>query len=319
MPCRADEPDAGAALESLLVACERAGLREAAATVEVVVCVNGVAAGGEEERCAPRAAVRAVCGRARVPLRELWLPARGERGERGFRCTVLLTESRGKPLAWNAIWRWAEAADTVIFCDADVRVEPEAVVHLLARAERDPSLRLVAAREIPLTDPRATLWSRLGAIPYRFDFGNAGGRLYLIRKDALGGDGMPEDLLLEDAWLTVAVGRQRVAKETAAKVFFLPPGTWRDYFAERVRTEGGKIQIGRLRPTLGSPGSAARYRWGDFWRGIAVREYPLVMLALAVRAAARVWARLRVVRRGYYSLYRPFGSTKGWGSVSSPW
>ena len=72
----------------------------------------------------------------------------------------------------------------------------------------------MAARETPILEAGSSIWSRMGALPYRFNFGNAGGRLFLIRKDALSGP-MPEDLLLEDAWLTVAVGKQRVRKAHA--------------------------------------------------------------------------------------------------------
>jgi len=151
----------------------------------------------------------------------------------------------------------------------------------------------------------------MGAIPYRFDFGNAGERLYLIRKDALSG-AMPEDLLLEDAWLTATVGKHRVAKELRAQVFFLPPTTWRDCFAERVRTEGGKLQLSRVHRALLAVGPVAQYDWSQFWRELAVREYPLVVCAVGLRALARLWAWIALMRRDFYTLYRPFSSTKGW-------
>jgi glycosyltransferase involved in cell wall biosynthesis len=226
--------------------------------------------------------------------------------------TVLLTEQAGKPLAWNTLWRWA-GGEMVLFCDADVRVDKDAVYYLYTRLQQDAQLRLVAAREVPVLEGEGTLWSRMGAIPYRFNFGNAGGRLLLIRKDALPG-GMPEDLLLEDAWLTVAVGRHHVAKEMRAQVFFLPPATGRDYFAERVRSEGGKLQIRRAHGALLAAGPIAEYRWSQFWQGIALQEYPLIILALAVRGLARLWARLALTRKDFYALYRPFSSTKGWMS-----
>jgi cellulose synthase/poly-beta-1,6-N-acetylglucosamine synthase-like glycosyltransferase len=223
---------------------------------------------------------------------------------------VLLTERKGKPSAWNALWRQARGK-MVLFCDADVRVESNAVYHLYTRLREEPRLRLVAAREVPVLQDGGTWWSRMGAIPYRFNFGNAGGRLYLIRTDALSGT-MPEDLLLEDAWLTVAVGRHRVVKEFRAHVFFLPPATWRDCFAERVRTEGGKLQLAQAHRALLAAGPVAQYDWLQFWREIAVREYPLVVCAVGLRALARLWARIVLMRKGFYALYRPFSSTKGW-------
>ena len=309
VPCRADEPDLGGTLETLLAAWRRAGLTSGP-SAEMVICINGMR--GDDD-CPPRVAAREVCAGWGLPVSEVWLPAKTRRPQGGFCCTVLLTAQAGKPRAWRAIWAWAAEAVAVVFCDADVRVDPDAVAHLLARRELDSHLGLVAATEVPRVGAQPTLWTRIGAIPYRFDFGNAGGRLYLLRKDALAVD-MPEDLLLEDAWLTVAVGRSRVAKEPRARVRFLPPATWKDYFAERVRTEGGKIQIrGLCRPRAGGE-PVARYRLADFWHGIAFREYPLVALGLGVRALARLWARVLLARRDFYSLYRPFGSTKGWAS-----
>ncbi len=223
---------------------------------------------------------------------------------------VLLTERKGKPPAWNALWRKARGK-VVLFCDADVRIESEAVYYLYTRLQRESHLRLVAAREVPVLQDGGTWWSRMGAIPYRFDFGNAGGRLYVLRKDALS-SAMPEDLLLEDAWLTVAVGKHRVAKELRAHVLFLPPATWRDCFAERVRTEGGKLQLARAYRVLLAAGPVAQYDWSQFWREIAIGEYPLVACAVGLRALARLWAWLALTRKGFYALYRPFSSTKGW-------
>jgi hypothetical protein len=210
------------------------------------------------------------------------------------------------------LWRWVKS-ELILFSDADVRVDAEALYYLWSRLQQEPQLRLVAAREVPVLKDGGTMWSRMGAIPYRFNFGNAGGRLLLLRKEALP-NGIPEDLLLEDAWLTVAVGRQRVAKEMRAQVFFLPPATGRDFFAERVRTEGGKLQIRRLYKELLVAGPIAQYHWPQFWHEIRPAEYPLVVFALLVRWLARLWARLSLTRKDFYALYRPFTSTKGWES-----
>jgi len=312
IPCRADEPGLGATLESLYVACQHSVL-PAGLIRELLVCINGVEA---ESANAPRVAVRDFCARHDIPLREAnETSARRlstELAEKAKfpQCLVLSTKRKGKPLAWNMLWRQA-VGEMVLFCDADVRVDHEAILRLYARLQREPHLQLVAAREVPAFAGKGTVWERMGALGYRFDFGNVGGRLLLIRKGALP-DGMPEDLLLEDAWLTVAVGRQRVAKEWQAQVYFLPPATGRDYFAERVRTEGGKLQIRRMHGHLLQHGPIATYRWRQFFANIALREYPLVLFGLLVRAAAQVWARVAVLNKGFYALYRPFRTTKQW-------
>ena len=210
----------------------------------------------------------------------------------------------------NALWRWARG-DLLAFCDADVRVAPDALARLYAALQNDAQARLVAAREVPVVDAQASLWSRLGALPYRFDFGNAGGRLFMIRRDALISP-LPEDLLLEDAWLTVAVGKSHVRKHMQAQVFFVPPRTWNDYFAERVRTEAGKIQLRRQHAALLEPGPVAAYPWAEFVRRLTWPEYGLALVALAIRGLARLWAWGRLRRGGFYRLYRPFRSTKRW-------
>jgi len=335
IPCHADEPGLAATLESLGAACQHHAL-PAGLVVELMICINGVVL---ETPCVPLGAVRDFCTRHRIPLEEHWialreaetlpspiprfldspirfldLPASSRLVAPFPHCTVLLTERRGKPPAWNMLWQWARS-ELVLFSDADVQVDAEAVYHLWARFQQEPGLQLVAAREVPVLKDGGTLWSRMGAIPYRFNFGNAGGRLLLLRKEALP-NGIPEDLLLEDAWLTVAVGRQRVAKELHAHVFFLPPATGRDYFAERVRTEGGKLQIRLRHKELLTAGPIAQYRWSQFWREIQLAEYPLVLLALLLRGVARLWARVALTRKDFYALYRPFTSTKGWESPS---
>ena len=213
----------------------------------------------------------------------------------------------------NALWQWA-CGELLLFCDADVRVDPQAIASLYAHVQTEPQVGLVAARETPILEAGSSIWSRMGALPYRFNFGNAGGRLFLIRKDALSGP-MPEDLLLEDAWLTVAVGKQRVRKAMQAQVFFVLPRTWRDYFAERVRAEGGKIQLRRQHAHLLENGPVAEYPWAEFLRKIRIREYGLALVALCIRGLARVWAWGRLQRSGFYTLYRPFVSTKRWGSA----
>ncbi|MBM4257736.1 MAG: hypothetical protein FJ147_17820 [Deltaproteobacteria bacterium] len=344
IPCRASEPGLRQTLESLYEACSHTQLPPGSIS-ELLVCINGIRSG---EACAPLQAVREFCQQHKIECEEVWIahqrvekeaekrrPEKGmgesERGRTGDhpshsfffpdspiprfpdsfpRCTVLLTDQKGKPPAWNTLWHWATGT-MVLFSDADVRIDGDAVYALSLRMQQDATLNLVAAREVPFLPNGGTLWSRIGAIPYRFDFGNAGGRLLLLRKAVLP-NGIPEDLLLEDAWLTVAVGKAHVAKEWNARVCFVPPTTWRDYFAERVRTEGGKLQIQREHGQLLAAGPIAEYRWSQFWQKISPSEYPLVALSTVIKGVARLWARVALLRKDSYSLYHPFSSTKEW-------
>ena len=309
IPCRADEPGLGHTLDSLLAACRSPELPPACLR-EILVCLNGVTAG---RPCPPLHAVREFCTHHAVSLDEIDLSSAQERTPQataGLRCVVLTADWRGKPRAMNALWSWARGS-VLAFCDADVRVAPDALAGLYAALQNDAQARLVAAREVPVLDARASLWSRVGALPYRFNFGNAGGRLFMIRRDALISP-LPEDLLLEDAWLTVAVGKSHVRKHTQARVFFVLPQTWNDYFAERVRTEAGKIQLRRQHAGLLEHGPVADYPWAEFVRRLTWPEYGLALIALAIRGLARLWAWGRLRRGGFYRLYRPFRSTKRW-------
>ena len=324
IPCRGSEPGLRTTLESVHEACLHQRL-PAGLITELLICINGIRLG---EECVPLTAMREFCQRHQVKCEEMWVEYEegagdehrsprpvpfplGERGPRTFpRCTILLTERKGKPPAWNTLWRWAQGT-MVLFSDADVRIDRNSVYALYTRMQQEPTLNLVAAQEVPFLPDGGTLWGRMGAIPYRFNFGNAGGRLLLLRKTVLP-NGIPDNLLLEDAWLTVAVGRSHMTKELHAQVFFVPPMTWRDYFAERVRTEGGKLQILREHRKLLVAGPIAQYHWPHFWRALSIREYPLVLLSLGIKGVARLWARLALTRKDFYSLYRPFSSTKGW-------
>ena len=309
IPCRADEPGLGDTLDSLFAACVSPEL-PAACLQEILICLNGTPAG---QPSPPLHAAREFCARHAVSLDEIDLSSAEERAPQadvGLRCLVLVADWRGKPRAMNALWRWARGG-LLLFCDADVRVDPDALARLYAQIQNDAQVRLVAAREVPVLDTKASVWSRMGALPYRFNFGNAGGRLFVIRRDALRAP-LPEDLLLEDAWLTVAVGKQHVRKNLQARVFFVLPQTWGDYFAERVRAEGGKIQLRRHHADLLEHGPVANYPWAEFIRQIEWYEYGLVVLALGVRGLARLWAWGRLRRSGFYGLYRPFRSTKRW-------
>ncbi len=331
IPCRADEPDLGSTLESLFVASLSPRL-PAGCVRELLICINGVGparACPEPSRraCPPLLAVRDFCARHALSLQEIVLssaaqaqtqqqsastPGAEEPG--ALTCCVLLADWRGKPRAMNTLWQWARG-DLLLFCDADVRIDPQAIGYLYAHWQAEPQVRLVAACETPMLEAQASIWSRMGALPYRFNFGNAGGRLFLIRKDALSAP-MPEDLLLEDAWLTVAVGKPQVRKALPAQVFFVLPKTWGDYFAERVRAEGGKMQIRRQHAALLANGPVATYPWAEFVRRLHWHEYGLALMALCIRGLARLWAWRRLKQVGFYTLYRPFSSTKHWGAAS---
>lgn len=312
IPCRADEPSLHVTLESLLTACRHPGLPPDL-HIEVVICINGLRRG---EECRPLTAVRQVCAHHTIPLQEYDVTDSWPQRDRvSLSFTVLRSERMGKPVAWNAIRRWV-ASEAILFCDADVWVGEEAISCLYSTLQANSHLRLVASRQVPLLTRGDGWLCRAAALPYRFYFHNVSGRLYIMRRDALVGD-MPEGLLFEDAWLTVAVGKRWIAQDPRAQVFFLPPATLHDCLAERVRTEAGKIQIKRSHPALLAQGPAAEYPWREFMRGIRLRELPLALLLLSIRTFAHVRVRLALRAGEGQNLWQVVVSSKQWEKKTS--
>lgn len=305
IPCFVTEPSLDVTLESLLAAC--CSPRLDGVCIEIVLCINGSASPGE---CVPLAAVRRVCARRDVPVREVGV-GEGRRREPLARLsvTVLCTARSGKAVAWNVIRRWV-ASDAIVFCDADVLVDVEAITRLYETLQANPELQLITSAEIPLLTPRDGWIRRAAALPYKFDLRTVSGKLHIMRSQAVGS--MPEGLLFDDAWLTLTVGKPRIVRERAARVFFLPPATARDWLAERVRTEAGKLQLKRSYPQLFVDGPTAEYPWRMFFKNIALREYPLALLLLTMRAFARVRAHAALRAGTEGCLWRPVHSSKQW-------
>lgn len=259
---RADEPALGATLRSLERAAGALAARGHA--TQFAICVNG----GEGRRAAADARAFAECMRS-------------------VRTSVIREPRADKARAWNLV-RQACTTPLVVFCDADVEVASDALVRLVDALERNPGAALASARQVPSLDG-ATLVARAAALPYRFDFGVVGGRLYAFRTAEL--ERMPEGLLLEDGWLSARLGRDRLLTVAEAHVRFHPPATVADYFRERLRTEAGKVQIREERRALGRvPEPIAAYPWSEMRRRLGPADWPLVAFNVGVRACARLAA-----------------------------
>jgi len=259
---RADEPSLGATLRSLERAAGQLAARGHA--TQFAICVNG----GEG---------RLAAADARAFAESM----------RSVRTSVIREPRADKARAWNLV-RSACTTPFVVFCDADVEVAPDALVRLVETLESRPDVALASARQVPRLDG-ATLVARAAALPYRFEFGVVGGRLYALRAGSV--ERMPEGLLLEDGWLSSRLGRDRLVTVAAAEVRFRPPATVADYFRERLRTEAGKVQIREERRAGGGPrGPIASYPWSEMRRRLGPTDWPLVAFNLGVRACARVAA-----------------------------
>ena len=147
IPCRADEPDLGSTLESLFAASLSPQLPSGCVR-ELLICINGVGPDQpcpepSRRACPPLLAVRDFCARHAITIQEIALssaeqaqeyarqqprPSSGAEGQGAWTCRVLLADWRGKPRAMNTLWQWA-CGDLLLFCDADVRLDPQAIAH----------------------------------------------------------------------------------------------------------------------------------------------------------------------------------------------
>ncbi len=296
VPASSGEDDLPATLASL--AASAAG---GTGPVEILVAVNGP----DDEPSPAVAGVEEFARSARLPI----VRPGATPPPTGACVRLLRLAPRSKTAAWNAI-RAAARAPIIVFADADVRVAPVAIPLLVARLAAAPDLAIVAGREEPVVTPADGLVAKVAALPHRFDFGNVPGRLYALRTAALP-EPMPASVLHEDAYLSVRLGRARFAKEPDAVVRLRPPTTWSEYLRQRIRNEVGKLQLVHEFPELHRAHGFGTYPWRRFVREIAPREYPLVVLSMAVRAYARLRA-IRQIRHGFHRGWAVLPSTKRW-------
>lgn len=319
IPASASEADLGGTLASLNLSAGRSGR-----SYELLVAING------PERPSPAlASVRVFAATAGLPLTisgddvesaapdahldgETIVGAAIEDGRDGAvlpAIRVLRLAARSKIVAWNAI-RDAAGTALIVFADADVRVSADAIALLAARLEAEPDLAAVAGREVAVVGRTDGFVTRVGALPYRFDFANIPGRLYAVRTAAMP-SAIPADVIAEDGYLTVQLGRDRFTREPRAVVYLRPPGTWTEYLTQRVRHELGKIQLVREFAEPRRAHGFGRSPWRAFARDIRVGEYPLVAASLAVRgvAHARAWWQ---ARRGFAAGWPVLSTTKRW-------
>jgi len=168
------------------------------------------------------------------------------------RVRVFETSVRGKPNAWN-ILRENASGRVLYFMDADVFAVQGAFESLARALARDPRMVAAGARCIPVNLNSDRL-SRLIAPPPSPILCLNGG-LYAVNarrlSERLGERGfarMPRDIICEDLWLTMVIGKRRWMEVPHAGALYLLP-----QFGERVLT-GQRIRWGlrQLRREYGS-------------------------------------------------------------------
>ena len=256
VPCHRDEP---------AVARTLADLSDSLAQLDgarLVVCINGPGA-----KTSP--AATAV---AEVPGAE-----------------VRFIDKASKPAAWNLLR--SEPADVTVFSDADVRIEPGSVPALVDALEEHPDAVLASAAQRP--EAVASLPSRVAAIPFKLAWGGVAGTLYAARTEWL--PQMPDDVILDDAWLWAAasaMGEGAVVRVPEAIATFRPASSWRDLWRQRLRAEAGKRQLRSWNVRLAPAPKASRPSTATL-RTYRPTELPAVAALAAIKLGAAIWSKFR--------------------------
>lgn len=225
-----------------------------------------------------------------------------QRALSAVRGRVLVEETRaGKCSALNLIVANASGS-IVVFCDADVCVEPGALPHLLSTMEADDSIGLVYGR-MEVVVGRSWLWSALARQSaaalhaYRLLPGQAGSWMvcgYLFAVRCRSWEPIPAGIVVDDVFVGESVQAQgfNVRYEDASLVFVRYPQTLRDYVAQKLRNRMGRQQL---------PVVVFRRRRRPRWVGLdalrrspitAVQFLPVVLVdgLLTATAWAFLWA-----------------------------
>lgn len=266
--CHQDEPAVGRTVAELSDDID--GIEDG----RIVVCVNGPA---------PRTSI-AAAQLAEVP---------------GVQVRFL--DRPSKPAAWNVLR--AEPADVTVFSDADVSIAAGSLPALVDAIARSPAAVIAAGAQRPV--PAGSFAGRAAATPFKLGWGGVAGTLYAARTAWL--PEMPEDVILDDAWLWAqasAEGERALVRVPQAVAIFHTPATWRDLWRQRLRAEAGKRQIREweLRLAPAPPGARPSL---ETVRAYPPSEWPAVAALAATKVAAALWSRVRPAG------WRPATSTKG--------
>ncbi|MCX8189828.1 MAG: glycosyltransferase [Candidatus Diapherotrites archaeon] len=162
---------------------------------------------------------------------------------------------KSKALAWKRIVHSSSpAASKIFFVDADVVVHHHALERIAAAFKEKPWILLVGGFAVPF-GVRETKDQRMRQIneAYRKRVlknkpKHLSGALYGInRNHALEiAKKMPDNILIEDAYIQAVTPKEQYMKVFSAKVYFKPPLSIKDYENQMRRFEAGKMQLSAL-------------------------------------------------------------------------
>lgn len=165
---------------------------------------------------------------------------------------LLSTPEKGKPNAWNML-RSNASHNYLFFTDADVVVDKDAFSYLYSSLEKEDKVA-VSGIIVPVLKG-CDLLTRVLAIPPGSP-GCLAGRLYAFNNEKLtekvvakGYQAMPNDIIAEDFWLSLVIGKENWATEWNAKVYF-KPYDWKETAKMEARYSRALEQLRRRYPEL---------------------------------------------------------------------
>lgn len=194
---------------------------------------------------------------------------------------IISVPAAGKARAWNALTAAARGG-VLVYCDADIRLEPVAVTALVTALQDTPAAQAAAGVLLAPARAQATaLYRRLAVKMAEFAAKPAAflnGPVYALRRGAVAE--LPVDVINDDLWLGICIGAGRIVRVPGAVGWQAPPAHWGEYYRREVRMRTGDLQA---RAHFGARYDAYRRATADV-RSRAERQ---AALTAAERAAKR--------------------------------
>lgn len=217
----------------------------------------------------------------------------------------------GKPAALNQAFREAKG-DILILSDGDVYPNDYAVRELIKFFYNNIRIGAVSGRPVSIS-PRTKLlgfWSHLLT-----DMADqtrrrctkerksivCTGYLYAIRKKAIEGMNMPEDILSDDAFISYYIENKgyKILYAAGAQIFVKYPSTFSDWIKQKARSTGGYTQLEQLGVTPKNPMRGFKQEAKEiitiFKYGKNLKEF--TWTGMLVLARIYLWLRIYYERR----------------------
>jgi biofilm PGA synthesis N-glycosyltransferase PgaC len=229
----------------------------------------------------------------------------------------------GQPAAYNKIMKAAKGR-IIIFTDADAVLE-KGSINKIINTFKDKNVGAAGGRPKPL-NKRGNMfgfWAHFlfeMAHKLRMDLAKRGefyyitGPLCAIRKGII--NRMPKNAMATDIVLGYLIKRKgyKVVYVPSAVVYQKAPTTFKDYFAQKIRTMAGFYQFKKMfnvKPVRSMTREGKYVKYGfKFAKGIKEKVWFLELLFFRTIAWALAWWNLNIKKKDIAQIWKPVVSTK---------